>query len=131
MGLWLDPSVGQASEGIESLGMLKEHGLKAKPERLSVVPRARSTVHICTRPNKVLDELIDGAKLGWDKVHEIDPLLALRKHDLGDVAIQAGNDPQPTIRRSDSVPLPHLNLPMSKSPGSLTTNRRGVVASRY
>ena len=112
MGLWLDPSVGQASEGIEPLDMPKEHGLKAKPERLSVVPRASSTIHIPTGPQKVLDELVDGAELGWDKVHEIDPLFAPRKHDLGDVAVQVSKDPQPTIRRSNAVSSLHLNSAM-------------------
>jgi hypothetical protein len=99
----LDPRIRQSREGIESLRMAKKEGLQAEPKPIRAARRALRP----TGPCKVFAELVNGTEVCWEEVHQADPLLAVRKHDLGKIAMQIGQETHPTIRRLNAVARLH------------------------
>jgi len=113
----LDPRIRQSRERIESLRMAKKEGLQAEPKPIRAAPKpiraARRAIRAARRalrptgPCKVFAELVNGTEVCWEEVHQADPLLAVRKHDLGNIAMQSGQETHPTIRRLNAVARLH------------------------
>ena len=49
----------------------------------------------------MLKKFIRRTKPCWNKINNVDPLLAFREHDLGDFAVQTQDDAHPAIRCPD------------------------------
>jgi len=106
----LDPRIRQSRERIESLRMAKKEGLQAEPKPIRAARRAIRAARRALRPTgpcKVFAELVNGTEVCWEEVHQADPLLAVRKHDLGKIAMQIGQETHPTIRRLNAVARLH------------------------